>query len=118
MAKIKVEMTVSTVSQNGDFRGRVIGGWEVYNFDIKGTRYTKKRQWTAWFELPTNINKDDVIEVTGDLITKADGVEKEYQGNKYFEVQHTIQNATFVLVKAAVPVAPKPVTELTENPPF
>jgi hypothetical protein len=118
MAKVSVEITVSSVSQNGDYRGRVIQGWESFNFEIKGVRYTKKRQWSAWFELPTSINKDDIVQITGDLITKADGVEKEYQGNKYFEVQHTIQDASFVLIKAAVPLAPKPVTELTSEPPF
>jgi hypothetical protein len=106
MAKVKTEIKVSSVSANGEWAGRVIQGWETYNADYKGTRYTKKRQWTAFFELPTNINKDDVIEITGELQTKTDGVPNEFEGKTYFKIEHIIADAKFTLISAAVPIPP------------
>jgi len=120
MAKVKVEIKVSSVSANGQWAGRVIQGWESYNAEFGGERYTRKRLWSAFFELPTNINKDDVIEVVGDLQTKADGVQHEYEGKPYFKVEHTIADAKFTLITAAVPIpeTSKPVTEFTQAAPF
>jgi hypothetical protein len=118
MAKVKVEIKVSSVSANGAWAGKVIQGWESYNAEYNGERYTRKRLWSAFFELPTNINKDDVIEVVGDLQTKADGVAKEFEGKTYYSVEHTIADAKFTLITAATPVAPKPVTEFTQAAPF
>jgi hypothetical protein len=125
MAKVNVQFKVSSVSANGEWAGRVVSGWESFNIESKGQRYTKKRQWTAFFDLPTNINKDDVIEVTGELSTKTDGVAKEYQGNSYFVVEHIIGSSQFKLIEAAVPIPSSndgwntaPVTELNQNPPF
>lgn len=120
MAKVKVEIKVSSVSVNGHWAGRVIQGWESYNAEYNGERYTRKRLWSAFFELPTNINKDDVIEVVGELQTKTDGIAKEYEGKSYIPIEHTIGDAKFTLITAAVPIpaTPKPVTEFTENPPF
>lgn len=120
MAKVKVEIKVSSVNVNAQWAGRVIQGWEVYNAEYNGERYTRKRFWSVFFELPTNINKDDVIEVVGDLQTKADGVAKEWEGKTYYPVEHIVGDAKFTLITAAVPIpeTPKPVTEFTENPPF
>ena len=127
MAKVNLQIKVSSVSVNGSWAGRVIQGWESFNTEMNGQRYTKKRLWSVFFELPTNINKDDLIEVTGELQTKADGVPNEYEGKTYFKVEHTVGNASFKLIEAAVPLNSNPandgwntppVTELNQNPPF
>ena len=118
MAKVNLQIKVSAVNQNAQWAGRVIQGWESYNSEMNGQRYTRKRFWSVFFELPTNINKDDVIEITGDLQTKADGSSVEYEGKTYFKVEHTVGNASFKLIEAAVPLSPKPISEFTENPPF
>jgi hypothetical protein len=118
MAKVKVEIKVSQVNTNAQWAGRVVQGWESYNSEINGERYTRKRLWSAFFELPTNINKDDVIELVGDLQTKSDGVAKEYEGKTYYPVEHIVADAKFTLITAAVPIPPKAPTEFTESAPF
>jgi hypothetical protein len=127
MAKVNLQIKVSSVNQNAQWAGRVIQGWESYNSEMNGQRYTRKRFWSVFFELPTNINKDDLIEVTGDLQTKSDGTSSEYEGKTYFKVEHTVGNASFKLIEAAVPLNSNPAndgwntpptTELNQNPPF
>jgi hypothetical protein len=104
MAKVQVQIKVSAVNANGQWAGRVIQGWETYNAEMNGQRYTRKRQWSAFFEQPTNINKDDLIELTGELQTKTDGVPNEFEGKTYFKIEHIVGNATFKLIEAAVPI--------------
>jgi hypothetical protein len=116
MAKVSVQLHVSTVAQNGDYRGRVVNGWETYSIKVKGESVTKKRQWTIWFELPTDISKDDVVEFTGELGTKNGKFEKD--GQEFAVVEHFINDARYQIITRAVPLAPKPITELTSEPPF
>jgi len=116
MAKVKVQIAVSSVAQNGDYRGRVINGWETFSIKIKGEPVTKKRQWTMWLELPSDIAKDDVVEFTGELGTKSGTFEKD--GTTYQVVEHFINDASYTVISRGIPVAPKPITELTSEPPF
>jgi hypothetical protein len=116
MAKVRVQIAVSSVAQNGDYRGRVVNGWETFSIKVKGEQVTKKRQWTMWLELPSDIAKNDVVEFTGDLGTKAGTFDKD--GQTFNVVEHSLNEPTFTIISRGIPVAPKPVTELTENPPF
>ncbi|NCA07829.1 MAG: hypothetical protein EBS85_03770 [Micrococcales bacterium] len=116
MAKVKVQIVVSAVSQNGDYKGRVINGWETFQIKIKGEPVTKKRQWTMWLELPSNLAKDDVVEFTGELGTKAGTFDKD--GQTFQTVEHSINEPSYTVISRGIPLEPKPITELTENPPF
>jgi hypothetical protein len=123
MAKVQVQITVSKVAENGDYKGRVISGWETFQITVKGEQITKKRQWTMWLDTASEITKDDVVTFTGDLGTKAGSFEKD--GNTYQVVEHSLNNVQFkVDVKAAETVKANdgwntPASNgFTENPPF
>ena len=116
MAKVQVQIVVSKVAENGDYKGRVVSGWETFIITIKGEQVTKRRQWTMWLDLPSNINKDDVVTFTGDLGTKAGSFEKD--GQTYQVVEHSLNQVSYTINQAAVPIPPKPVNEFTSEPPF
>ena len=116
MAKVSVQIHVSSVAQNGDYRGRVINGWETYSIKLKGEQVTKKRQWTIWLDAASDLAKDDVVEFTGELGTKNGKFEKD--GQEIAVVEHFINEARYQVIHRAEPQAPKPVTELTSEPPF
>jgi len=116
MAKVQVQLHISTVAQNGDYRGRVINGWETYSINLKGEQVTKKRQWTIWLTSPSELAKEDVVEFVGELGTKVGSFEKD--GQTIALVEHFINDARFTIIHKAEPVAPKPITELTSEPPF
>jgi hypothetical protein len=102
MARVQVQITVSSVAENGDYKGRVIKGWETFQITVKGEQITKKRQWTMWLELPSAILKDDVVTFVGDLGTKAGSFEKD--GNTYQVVEHSLNHPTYVVDVKAVPL--------------
>jgi hypothetical protein len=116
MAKVSVQLHVSTVAQNGDYRGRVINGWETFSIKIKGESVTKKRQWTIWLDTPSDLAKDDVVEFTGELGTKNGKFTKD--GQDIAVVEHFINDARYQVITKAAPSEPKPVTEFTAEPPF
>jgi hypothetical protein len=116
MAKVSVQIHVSTVAQNGDYRGRVINGWETYSINLKGEQVTKKRQWTIWLDTASDLAKDDVVEFTGELGTKNGKFTKD--GQDIAVVEHFINSARYEVIHRAEPTAPKPVTEFTSEPPF
>jgi len=116
MAKVSVQLHVSSVAQNGDYRGRVINGWETYSIKLKGESVTKKRQWTIWLDVASDLAKDDVVEFVGELGTKNGKFTKD--GQDIAVVEHFINDARFTVITKAKPAAPKPVTEFTSEPPF
>ena len=116
MAKVSVQIHVSSVAQNGDYRGRVINGWETYSIKLKGEQVTKKRQWTIWLDSASDLAKDDVVEFTGELGTKNGKFEKD--GQEIAVVEHFINEARYQVITRATLQAPKPTTELTSEPPF
>ncbi len=124
MAKVQVQIVVSKVAENGDYRGRVVSGWESFTITVKGEQVNKKRQWTMWLDAPSSIVKDDVVSFVGDLGTKAGSFEKD--GQTYQVVEHSLNNVTYKVDTHAVPMNNisaadawnKPATQLTENPPF
>jgi hypothetical protein len=125
MAKVQVQITVSKVAENGDYKGRVISGWETFQINVKGEQITKKRQWTMWLELPSAITKDDVVTFVGELGTKAGSFEKD--GTTYQIVEHSLNHPTYTVDVKAVPIpntaatngwnTPAP-THDPSNPPF
>lgn len=116
MAKVSVQLHVSTVAQNGDYRGRVINGWETYSITIKGESVTKKRQWTIWLDVKSDLAKDDVVEFNGELGTKNGKFTKD--GQEIPVVEHFINEARYTVISKAEPVAAQPVTELNASAPF
>jgi hypothetical protein len=116
MAKVSVQLHVSSVAQNGDYRGKVINGWETFSIKIKGELVTKKRQWTIWLDTASDLIKDDVVEFTGELGTKNGKFTKD--GQEIPVVEHFINEARYQVITKATPSASKPVTELTSEPPF
>ena len=116
MAKVSVQLHVASVAQNGDYRGRVINGWETYSITLKGEQVTKKRQWTIWLDVASDLAKDDVVEFTGELGTKNGKFEKD--GQEIAVVEHFINDGRFQVISRATPVAAKPITELNSEPPF
>ena len=102
MAKVQVQIVVSKVAENGDYKGRVISGWETFVINVKGEQITKKRQWTMWLELPSPIIKDDVVTFVGELGTKAGSFEKD--GNTYQVVEHSLNHPTYTVDVKAVPI--------------
>ena len=123
MAKVQVQIVVSKVAENGDFKGRVVSGWESYNVQFKGEQVSKKRQWTMWLDAPSEIAKDDVVTFTGDLGSKATSFEKD--GQTYPLVEHSLNNVSFTINSKAAPVAAKtddgwntPPSTFTVNAPF
>jgi hypothetical protein len=123
MARVQVQIVVSKVAENGDYKGRVISGWETFQITVKGESITKKRQWTMWLDAPSDLAKDDVVTFTGDLGSKAGSFEKD--GNTYQVVEHSLNNVQFKVDSkaAATPKANDgwntPASNgFTENPPF
>lgn len=123
MAKVQVQITVSKVAENGEYKGRVISGWETFIINVKGESITKKRQWTMWLSEAASIVKDDVVTFVGDLGTKAGSFEKD--GTTYQVVEHSLNNVTFKVDTHAVPLPPKAegfavpsATEFTQAAPF
>jgi hypothetical protein len=124
MAKVQVQIVVSKVAENGEYKGRVISGWETFIITVKGEQITKKRQWTMWLDAASAINKDDVVTFTGDLGTKAGSFDKD--GNTYQVVEHSLNNVSYTVNTQAVPIpakandgwnTPAP-THDPSNPPF
>ena len=105
MARVQVQVVVSSVAENGEYKGRVIKGWESFTITVKGEPVNKKRQWTMWLDLPAGINKDDVVTFTGDLGTKAGSFEKD--GTSYKVVEHSLNNVTYRVDTPAVPIPAK-----------
>jgi hypothetical protein len=119
MAEVKVQFVVTNVSQNGEWRGRVIYGWETYDAkDSKGNTFTGKRQWTIWLEFPSELVKGDLVEFVGKLGTKRGTYKKDENGPEIETVDHFLNEARYTVLQRAVPLPPKPVTELTQEPPF
>jgi hypothetical protein len=116
MAKVSVQLHVSSVAQNGDYRGRVVNGWETYSITLKGESLTKKRAWTIWLDTPSDLAKDDVVEFVGELGTKNGKFEKD--GQEIPVVEHFINQARYTVIAKGEPVAAKPVTEFTASAPF
>lgn len=102
MAKVQVQIAVSSVAENGEYKGRVIKGWESFTINVKGVPTDKKRQWTMWLDAPSSIVKDDVVTFTGDLGTKAGTFEKD--GTTYQVVDHSLNNVTYTVNTHAVPL--------------
>jgi hypothetical protein len=102
MAKVQVQIVVSSVAENGEYKGRVIKGWESFTITVKGEPVNKKRQWTMWLDLPAAITKDDIVTFTGDLGTKAGSFEKD--GQTYQVVEHSLNNVSYVINSSAVPL--------------
>jgi hypothetical protein len=113
MAKVQVQITVSKVAENGDYKGRVISGWETFQINVKGEQITKKRQWTMWLELPSGITKDDVVTFVGELGTKAGSFEKD--GNTYQVVEHSLNHPTYTVDVKAVPLTNTAATNAWNN---
>ena len=125
MARVQVQITVSSVAENGDYKGRVIKGWETFVITVKGEQITKKRQWTMWLDAASSIVKDDIVSFVGDLGTKAGSFEKD--GNTYQVVEHSLNKVTFKVDQHAVPLTNTSASDawntpasngFTENPPF
>ena len=125
MAKVQVQIVVSKVAENGEYKGRVISGWESFTIRVKGEPVNKKRQWTMWLELPAAIVKDDIVTFTGDLGTKAGSFEKD--GTTYQVVEHSLNNVTYHVDTHAVPLTNVQANDVwntpastpsTENSPF
>ena len=123
MARVQVQIIVSSVAENGDYKGRVIKGWESFTIRVKGEPVNKKRQWTMWLDAASSINKDDIVTFTGDLGTKAGSFDKD--GTTYQVVEHSLNNVTYQVDTHAVPLTNvqandgwnKPPAS-SENPPF
>ena len=115
MAKVNVQIVVSKVAENGDYRGRVVSGWESFSITVKGEQVNKKRQWTMWLDAPSSIVKDDVVTFQGDLGTKAGSFEKD--GQTYQVVEHSLNNVTYTVNTHAVPLTNTSATDAWNNPP-
>jgi hypothetical protein len=125
MARVQVQIVVSSVAENGDYKGRVVKGWETFLITVKGESITKKRQWTMWLDSASDLGKDDVVTFTGDLGSKAGTFEKD--GNTYQVVEHSLNNVQFKVDTKAVPMSNNAAANawntpasngFTENPPF
>jgi hypothetical protein len=115
MAKVQVQIVVSKVAENGDYRGRVISGWESFTITVKGEQVNKKRQWTMWLDAPSSIVKDDVVSFVGDLGTKAGSFEKD--GTTYQVVEHSLNNVTYKVDTHAVPLTNAQANDGWNTPP-
>lgn len=101
MAITTVQIHVTSVAGNGEYAGKVIKGWETYSIHIKGESVTKKRLWTAWLETPSTLKATDVVELIGELGTKATEFTKD--GNTYKTVEHTLNKARYNIIKLGDP---------------
>jgi len=119
MAEAKVQFEVTSVSQNGEYRGKVIYGWETYQgIDRNKNPFTGKRQWTIWLEFPSELVKGDLAEFVGQLVTKKGTYKKDENSPEIEVIEHSLNQARYTLLKKAEPQQPKPVTEVTAEPPF
>lgn len=119
MAETKVQFVVTSVSQNGDYRGKVIYGWETYQGTMKGNQtFTGKRQWTIWLEFPSELAKGDLAEFVGELVTKKGTYKKDESSPEIEVIEHSLTAARYTLLSKGEVQAPKPVTEFTAEPPF
>jgi len=119
MAEAKVQFVVTAVSQNGIYKGKVVYGWETYEGKLKtGESFVGKRQWTIWLEFPSDLVKGDLAEFVGTLVTKKGTYKKDENGPELEVVEHHLDNARYTVLQRAVPLPPKPVTEVTQEPPF
>jgi len=112
MANVTVQIAVSSVSANGDFRGRVIKGWETFSITVKGEPVTKKRVWTMWLDYPSDITKGDVIEFTGQLGTKIADYEAK-DGSTGKTVEHSLNQCQWRAISRAIPIPTNPAVETT-----
>jgi len=117
MAKVVVQISVSSVSANGDFRGRVIKGWETFQITVKGEPVTKKRVWTMWLDYPSDITKGDVIEFEGQLGTKVADYETK-DGTTGKTVEHSLNQCQWRAISRAVPLPANPAVEVSTDSPF
>lgn len=101
MAITTVQIHVSSVASNGEYSGKVVKGWETFSILVKGESVTKKRLWTAWLETSTTAKKDDVVEIIGELGTKAGTFEKD--GQTYNTVEHSLNRARLNIIHISDP---------------
>jgi hypothetical protein len=117
MAKVTLQVAISTVASNGDFSGRVVKGWETFTVNIKGTPTTKKRLWTFWLDTPSNISKGDVVEFQGDLGTKVgDYTSKDGVPGK--TVEHSLNNCLYNIISKGEPTQAEPIATPNVDLPF
>lgn len=88
MAKVNISGTVAGVNKE-----RIVSLWET--FDVQGR--VAYRKWTIWFDQGVDLEKDDWIEVTGDLGSKIGTYEKD--GQVKTVVEHSVNSPTLVQVK-------------------
>lgn len=88
MAKVNISGTVAGVHKE-----RIVSLWET--FDVQGR--VAYRKWTIWFDQSPDLEKDDWIEVTGDLGSKIGTYEKE--GEVKTVVEHSVNSPSLVQVK-------------------
>ena len=101
MAIVSVQVHVSSVAVNGDYKGKVVQGWETFSINIKGESITKKRLWTFWLNQPTDLVKGDVVEFHGELGTKAAEYVKD--GKTYNTVEHSLNDVRFNVIQKLDP---------------
>jgi hypothetical protein len=120
MAITLVQVTISSITKEGTYAGKVFKGWETYSIKVKGEQITKKRLWTFWLEQAADLNKGDVVEFQGELGTKADGSTFEYSGVTYYKVEHTLNNPTVKVIHKTLPgietLPPLPVSANEQSP--
>lgn len=104
MPTIRVQGTVANTYSD---KFNIVKFWETY--EVNGT--DRHRLWTAWADSAQAYNQGDIIEVTGDLGTKVGTFNKPGEETRSV-VEHSLNNVTIVLKKAADPKeATKPVEE-------
>ena len=89
MAQVKVQIAISKVAANAGYVGKVVGGWETFQITVKGEPVTKKRLWTMWLDKDYGINKGDVVEFIGELVTKPITYEAR-EGQTLNGVEHSL----------------------------
>lgn len=119
MAEVRVQFEVTGVSANETYKGRVIRGWETFQGTLKnGEPFTGRRSWTIWLEFPSELVKGDLAEFVGELSTKKGTYQKDENSPVLDVIEHHLNSARYTVLKRAVPLAAKPVTEITAEPPF
>lgn len=98
MPAIKVTGQISQVAND---KYHYVKFWETY--DWKGE--ARHRIWTAWLDRDLNLNEQDTIEVTGDLSTKVGTYTPKDATEQKQIVEHSLNNCTVNVVKAAEPKA-------------
>lgn len=117
MAITLVQVTISSVSKEGNYAGKVFKGWETYSINVKGEQITKKRLWTFWLETVADLNKGDVVEFQGELGTK--GAQLDKDGKTYLVVEHTLNAPSVKVIHKALPgIDTLPPLPTNEQSPF